>query len=182
MELSGNIEFNSLKHHLNYTTIKLVEVNKNDISQLLEEINKVGNNILDLYIGKMTSTQIINELLKRIKTVEVTDKNSFEFFLGSEGYKKLKIADGSQWILRLGTMKQTFIHIHPARNEKFTTRITGSAWKTAITIKLFEEALQKFDNLLGKVNFVRKKYLKLSPIKSLKKNSNITKAINFLSK
>jgi hypothetical protein len=182
LELKGNIEFNSLKHHLNYTIIKLAEVNRNDNNRLLKELNKIGNNILDLYIGKLTSAQIVEELLNKIKSVKVTDKNSFEFYLGNEGYKKLEVSDGSQWILRLGTMKQAFIHIHPSRNGKFTSRIKGSAWKTSIASKLFEEELQIFDNLLGKVNFVRIKYLKLSPVKSLKKNSNIAKANNFLNK
>ena len=182
MELNENIEFNCLKHHLNYTTKKLAEANRNEICQFLEEINKIGNNILDLYLGKMTSAQIVEELLNKIKLVKVKDKNSFEFYLGNEGYKKLKIADGSEWILRLGIIKQSFIHIHPARNAKFTTRITSTAWKTAIALRAFEEELQRFDNLLAKVNFVRIKYLKLSTVKSLKRNSNITKAINFLSK
>ena len=182
MELKGNLEFNSLKHHLNYTIKRLTEVNRNNINQFNEELNEIGNNIFDLYIGKLSTNKIVEELQNTLLSEKIIDKKNYEYYLGIEGYKKLEVSDGSQWILRLGTMNQAFIHIHPARNGKFTNRITGSTWKTAIALKLFEVELQKFDNLLDKMNFVRKKYLKLSPVKTLKKNSNIIKAIYFLSK
>ena len=151
-----------------------------ELMQFFGEINVIGNNVLDLYIGNLTSAQIIEELTIKLESANIFNKESFELYLGNDGYKNIKLSDGSQWILRLANMKQKFIHVHPSRSGKFTTRISGAAWKTAITFILFEKEISNLGVLLNKVNFIRTKYLKLSPVKMFRSNSNILKTIGLL--
>ncbi len=143
----------------------------------LNEIRNIGNNIMDLYVGQLSANVIISEIFDKLVKENIFDKNKFEDYLSNNGYKIIEISDKSKWILRSGNKENAYIHIHPSRSGENTLRITGSAWKTAITLALFNETIMEHLNLLEKVNFVRTRYLGLSPVKKIISGSSLDKSL-----
>jgi hypothetical protein len=168
-EIPIPIRFNPLKHHRNYMLNALASVSPEEIIGLLEP---VCNNYNDVYTGALSPTAIGKEIIRILTKEKVLRKDDFARWLqGNNGYRKLSLEDGSEWIVRLGNEDERYIHLHPSRDGKHTVRFKGSSLKTVFLIK----ALQKGSNepiLLENVNQARL-LIGLSPIKKLDRNRGI---------
>jgi len=172
--------FNPQKHHLHFIQEKFGYWQSVDWEEAMRDLNKIGNNLLDLYYGNLTVEKICEELLQKLKNSNWLEKKQYQIWLGPKEYKKLPCSDGSVWLFKKGNLPDRFVHIHPAKNSLFTIRVRGTTLKTVIA--LFVNKIEFQENLktnLEAVNSIRKEYLNLSPIKSLQANKGILRLWEF---
>jgi len=179
------LSFDALKHHLQYARHIIVNhseiTTEKDLDAILVKIKQTGNNVMDLYIGNMTVEEISKDIIFQLNSFQVADKNDFIKWLGSSGYKTLELSDNSFWILRFGIKDDSYIHVHPAKYGKNVIRITGSAWKTALTKAIFYNKIPKqLTDLKLKINYVRSHFLDMSPVKKIISGSNLETTLKLL--
>ena len=171
------ITCNWLKHHLAECKNEIARYSSasNYSVELINQINRIGNNVIDLYTGSLSANEIETQIILKLKNINCTDKTNFTKWLGKPGYKKILLSDESSWILRLAIDNYNYIHIHPARIGKYTVRVKGSAWKTALIL-----IIQNLEPDIGNINTIRKNILSLSPVKNILANSEIIQALKIL--
>lgn len=162
------IAFNCWKHHLGFVKNLLsnpTNYSKNE-SFIIEFIQFLGESQFDLYTGTLDEVKISEEIINHLKLVNVLNSSDFSIWLNSDGidYKCISLSDGSNWTLRLGQGDDRYVHIHPSRHSKKTQRVKNSTLKTAYAY-LFYYGLSADEISLEKVNFVRRKFVKLPPFK-----------------
>lgn len=173
MNREGNIpvpvRFNPMKHHRNFMLDMLASASPENI---IRSLDAVCNNYNDIYTGEMSPEAIGKEIIRRLKDEKVFQKEDFSRWLNHHnGYRKLQLSDSSEWIVRLGNEDERYIHLHPSREGKHTTRFKGSSLKTVFLLKaLLKESAGPLS--LGKVNQARMQ-IGLSPIKKLERNRGI---------
>lgn len=181
-EISHRIRFNPWKHHLKWVRDQIeniLEQDNHEISgSLTERIRSLNNNQVDIYIGDLMPAELIRNIDVMLLQMNIQTREDFLFWLNESEYKLLTIADGSDWVLRLGMENDHYIHIHPARNSSHVIRIHGNSWKTALIIKVLglnPEAIN-----IGGYNDIRRNYLSLSPVKDLSNHDRLWRTIRFL--
>lgn len=177
------IAVNFYKHHLQFVKniLFLTDKENGNIEPILQQIRSIGNNVLDLYTGNLTAEEIKDDLALKLFHQNITNEIEFNYWLGSAQYKTIVLRDESIWVLRQGIQGEGFVHAHPARTGKNVMRITGSAWKTAFALVLLKKGLPKqCCSLQEKVNYIRTKYLEMSPVKKIVLGSNLEIAIKLL--
>lgn len=168
-ETNFPIRFNPLKHHRSYILKALQENASEKIIDLLEPI---CNNYIDIYTGDLTPEEIgaqVADILESIHKLSILD---FRKWVGeTNGYRQIQLTDGSQWIVRESMEKGQYIHLHPARTGKYSSRFKGSTLKTALMIKTMNPSAKQII-LLEMVNQVRIQ-IGLSPVKKLERGKGI---------
>lgn len=169
VDIPTPIRFNPLKHHRNFMLNTLSGASPEEIVGLLEP---VCNNYNDVYTGALSPTSIGEEIIRILTKENVLRKDDFTRWLQSNnGYRKLSLADGSEWIVRLGNEDERYIHLHPSRERKHTVRFKGSTLKTVFLVKAF---LKDSNETISRGNVNRARLLiGLSPIKKLDRNKGI---------
>ena len=163
------IRFNPLKHHRNFMLSTLTSRSPEEIKGLLEP---VCNNYNDVYTGALSPTAIGKEIIRILTKEKVLRKDDFARWLqGNNGYRKLSLEDGSEWIVRLGNEDERYIHLHPSRDGKHTVRFKGSSLKTVFLMKTMQKDSAETITL-ERVNQARLQ-VGLSPIKRLDRNKGI---------
>jgi hypothetical protein len=165
-----NILFNTYKHHLLSIKKELIEANELNFRHILL---KIGNSQMDLYIGNMSVEDIKKELVVKLNTLELIDKQMFIKHLQENNfYFSIKLSDESVWVMREGRDEVQYVHIHPARYSINTLRVKANTLKTAMVASKF---LEKSEHQLQNINDLRKIYLNLSPIKNIEESQMIVK-------
>lgn len=163
------IRFNPLKHHRNFMLNTLSTASAEEIIGLLEP---VCNNYNDVYNGALSPTDIGKEIIRILTKEKVLRKDDFARWLQSNnGYRKLSLEDGSEWIVRLENEDERYIHLHPSRDGSHTARFKGSSLKTVFLMKTMQKDSAEIITL-EKVNQARLQ-IGLSPIKKLDRNKGI---------
>lgn len=163
------IRFNPLKHHRNFMLSTLTSRSPEEIKGLLEP---VCNNYNDVYTGALSPTAIGKEIIRILTKEKVLRKDDFDRWLKiNNGYRKLSLEDGSEWIVRLGNEDERYIHLHPSRDGKHTVRFKGSSLKTVFLMKTMQKDSAETITL-ERVNQARL-LVGLSPIKKLDRNKGI---------
>lgn len=167
--------FNCWKHQLKF----LKEMITLPIEEIKEGILKIGEAQMDLYTGDLTTNGICKEIEGHLKKLIKINLLNYLQWLQAEGksFKLLQISDGSQWTLRFGEDPVNYIHIHPGRQSPHTVRVKSYTLKTALIITSLNIEDQINREL---INFVRKEYLNLAPIKSVKEDAAILKLVEML--
>ena len=174
MELSSQLPspiiFNGLKHH-RLIILKFIKKSKEKnypIDTLNLAMKKIGNSMIDLYHGDLKPQDISDEIVDLLKLESNFYKDAYYKYVSSvpEKTRKLKISDGSSWILLPGTQAEKYIHIHPARASKHTIRIKSISLKTAIFIKIFYDEQLTNLRIVALANEIRQKYLSEPPLKN----------------
>lgn len=184
--LHKNFSFNFLKHHLlsvkkYFGQEKFQTAPNSAVKKLVLEFKTIGNNITDIYTGSMSIQNIFKEISYNLKSQNQYEFNEFtKLFLKNE-YFKIKLSDGSVWIIRQGKNRKEYIHIHPARAGLHTIRFPASTWKTALICYYFELYDSDFGFNLNTINYLRTSFLELPPLKRIKQNDNICAAYSLLS-
>ncbi|MBA4409818.1 MAG: hypothetical protein Q8S54_03745 [Bacteroidota bacterium] len=163
------VRFNPFKHHRNYILSVLESSTPEMIINLLDQ---VCNNYIDIYTGAMTPEAISEAVIEILKSNQVFREDDFSPWVDSKnGYRQIKLADRSVWVVRKSNEVERYIHLHPAREGPFTIRFKGSTLKTAYILKTNFTSLQESLSL-GKVNRARMQ-ISLSPVKKLERGKGI---------
>ena len=139
-------------------------------SKLKSDLAVIGDSQMDLYYGKLTLTEISQQIIHTLSTSYTIDKVSYIKLLNKNNdYYIASLSDSSQWVLRQGTDSERYIHFHPARYSPHTYRITANTLKSLIAVHIAHHKPIG----LSEINHVRTKYLNLDPIRSIKPYSGI---------
>lgn len=184
MIIKKPVIFNLIKHHHYYIKQKINSINNcSSFNKLLNELKNIGDSKMDLYCGNFTPHQLIQYAINYLKSINAYKKENYLVWLkkADADYQLINFPDESIWTFRLGIeCADRYIHIHPARKSPLTTRIKATTLKTTITLLAFNR-LKKINEInLNTINSIRKEYLNLSPIKSLKNNEEIIRCIELL--
>lgn len=167
-EIPVPIMFRPLKHHLYFLQTEIKRWKNEPWQDVYEELLQVGDNLIDFYTGTLTVEQICTELLRFFAENNLLAHESFVKWLPLTGWKKVCISDRSEWLIKLGKQGNSFIHVHPAKYSRHGIRVRANSLKTVLALQIQEIRPEKqATSNLENVNFVRKKLLGLSPIKSL---------------
>lgn len=172
------IQFNPIKHHIGAIKQFIKEATNEEV--LLRTLLTIGESQMDLYVGDLSVDEISRQIIKQLKQKNVIERTEYSEWINSDGsdYKMLTLSDDSQWTLRLSDNNETYIHIHPGRYSHHTIRIKANTLKTAIVVNVYAR-LNKCNPLeLKIINYVRKKILDESPVKSINASSGLGKIIN----
>jgi hypothetical protein len=175
--------FNAQKHHLHFIQEQIGYWQSLSREEAMNDLNKIGDNLLDLYFGNLTVEEICRELIQILKKNKRLEKKQYLKWLGPKSYNKIRCSDGSDWLAKKGNLPERFVHIHPAKNSVFTIRVRGTTLKTIIALFIYEVKFEKnIKSRLEAVNSIRKEYLNLSPVKSLQANKGILSLWEFFIK
>jgi len=162
------ITFNPHKHHYGFLVNEIEIWKKQKWEDVYNELLLIGNNLIDFYFGELDIEQICKECINHFHSININNREQFLQWLSGSHWKKIELSDQSKWMLRLGDIPERYIHIHPAKYSEHTIRVRATTLKTALTLCIQDIPLQKKSNAsLKVVNSIRKKLLKLSPVKNL---------------
>jgi hypothetical protein len=175
--------FSHWKHHLNWVCSELEYLKNNAENEVARDlfftsVEILNSNYIDIYTGSLSPNEILESIEIELNGKELLNKTAYSNWVGTDGYKVLKLKDGSEWILREGISEEYYIHIHPARFTPHSIRLHGNSYKTALILYVLYERPWEFD--LSVINPIRLKYLKLSPLKRIDKEDKISIAIKVI--
>lgn len=176
LEIPVPLTFNPHKHHFVFLTKKIKIWQKQEWYSVKEELLCIGNNMIDLYLGKLEVSEICFQCISYFKEKKISKPCHLRQWLHPLEYRKIKLTDNSVWIIKTGMNNDRFIHIHPAKNAPCSIRIKGTTLKTVLALKVHTESLSNDLNKdLKIVNDIRTKYLDLSPVKTLPRGKGISR-------
>ncbi len=148
---------------------------RRDIIPLLKHI---GTSVADIYTGQLDIQDIVIEINLIREKENIMTEESFLAWLEKtkKGYRKHKLSDSSQWVIKHLEDNHRYFHIFPGRNVEYTTRSRGNSLKTAI---LYDILFDKGDILINDLNAVRN-MLGLSPVRSIEWACSIISDIRML--
>lgn len=170
-----NIKFNPYKHHLNFLRMKTEKWKESHWTEAEKEIKNIGNNLIDLYFGRLTVHEIFNEVTAFTGSKDLHTRRALTEWLKPFDYKKITLSDGSVWVIREGHDSTRFIHIHPGKYSPLTIRVRAPALKTVIALCIC--GVEPDDADVQTVNHIRKTMLHLSPVKSLVKGRGLSRLL-----
>ena len=129
------VSFNAIKHHLAYCLEQMHKVkNEEDLGAFIRHTLRMGHSTLDLYLGQLTVESISKQIIQTLEADNRLKRSDFARWVKkSQGYRNIKLDDGSQWTLRLAAGHR-YIHIHPSRYSKHGMRTHGNTFRTATAV------------------------------------------------
>jgi hypothetical protein len=173
------VTFNPWKHHFNFINEHIHFWQGAGWKNVEPYILKTGNNLLDLYLGKLGVNRICDECLEYLKEKSLLEKPHLLKWLAPAGYQKIELSDKSVWIVKEAAEPDRYIHIHPAKNSFLTIRVRGATLKTVVAIAVLRDNIRDKTLTLHEVNTIRTGYLDLSPVKSIQAGKGILKFWHF---
>ncbi len=167
------VTFNPYKHHFRFLKGRIAEWKIKGPGMFVPEIDTIGNNLIDFYLGELNVAKISNECLCFLDEQNKLEINCYVNWLKPLGYKKAELSDQSIWVFREGTNPERYVHIHPAKQSPHTLRIRSATLKTVLAARVVLNPGQKVT--LEEINRIRKNYLQLSPVKSIQSEKGILK-------
>lgn len=138
--------------------------------------------MIDIYYGELGVQEIIQNLEAKLKSEGRFYHDDYLNYLSQsrKKYQLIKLCDHSTWTLLIGSERNCWIHIHPARGSVKTIRASALALKTAITLKTwYADDLSKV-RLVDLTNDARKEFLDESPIKNMSYTRSLQRVLAFL--
>jgi len=168
------ITFNIHKHHFRFLLQRIGVWKTLEWENVEPELLLIGENLLDFYTGDLTVDEICNQCIHFFRIRNISNRDSFLNWLHPYEYRKIKLDDTSEWVVKEGNDSERYIHIHPAKNSPHTIRVRAATLKTVITLMIntAEISAQMTENVIT-VNQIRTRYLQLSPVKSLQRGKGI---------
>ena len=176
--------FNALKHHRGFVQ-QIIRSARQDVQVrqlLVDELDKLGNLMMDFYLGALTPLDICRDIKKYLLAQGCFAANSYAKWLAvSKGkYRLVEISDGSRWTLLAGREAGRFVHVHPARYSPLTMRMRALPFKTAAMLLAISEMDCSSEHILESANETRKLYFDEPPIKYTGATKNILKILALL--
>lgn len=133
-----------------------------------EKVISIGTNLTDFYLGTLNVIEICNECNAFFAAQNIKDFTSFSKWLGQSEWKKIRLSDGSDWLIKMGEQENRYIHVHPAKFSLNTIRVRATTLKTVLALVATKTTQSEPANKnLQAVNKLRAEILDLSPIKTL---------------
>jgi hypothetical protein len=171
------VNLNCWKHHAGFIKEQIHLIAPKKISEpgLKKILLTIGESQMDIYLGKLTSTQIAKGITETLKKNFKFKLNNYSKWLSEEkkDYKLLTISDKSVWTLRLGKDQERYIHIHPGRCSPLTIRVKSSTLKTYILSEVFSIDKETKQDELMYINKLRVGFLNLPPLKSISSSKGL---------
>jgi hypothetical protein len=167
------VAFNPYKHHLGFLKEQIEKWRMQSWSEAAGELLCIGNNLIDLYYGKLTIHAICSQCLAFAEQQNITSSERLAEWIAPLEYRKTELSDTSLWVIKQGTDAGRFLHIHPAKYSPLSLRVRANTLKTVLMLNILSADRQASRLHLDLVNQVRKEYLGLSPIKMLVKGKGI---------
>lgn len=182
-EISEPVLLNCWKHHAGFIKSKISVYKRhpeNFTESLRKEILSIGGSLMDLYLGDLLPSEIALSIIASLDRQKVNDIANYREWLGEEGngYREIEIEDHSKWTLRLGERADRYIHIHPSRYSEHSIRVRSSSLKSAVLFCVLSGTAA--DGMLAQTNMIRKDYLGLPPLKSIKSGSAFLNLVKIL--
>jgi hypothetical protein len=180
--LASTIKFNALKHHASFLMNTIPEWKNQNMGTIIPELSELGDNQFDVYTGHLSVHQITHQVCDYMTNLKITERQSFQKWIGKKHYRELVLSDCSKWVIRLGEDPEKFIHIHPGRNQEFVFRVKANHLKTAIVIFIDNQpdSIQDIQLSTAYINKIRAEILGLSPVRSIAECSKALSALKFL--
>ncbi|MEJ2505980.1 MAG: hypothetical protein P8Y81_06935 [Ignavibacteriaceae bacterium] len=176
------VNLNCWKHHAGFIKEQIHLIAHKKISEpgLKKILLTIGESQMDIYLGKLTSTQIAKGITETLKKNFKFKLNNYSKWLSEEkkDYKLLTISDKSVWTLRLGKDQERYIHIHPGRCSPLTIRVKSSTLKTYILSEVFSIDKETKQDELMYINKLRVGFLNLPPLKSISSSKGLLRLRN----
>ena len=176
------VNLNCWKHHAGFIKEQIHLIAPKKISEpgLKKILLTIGESQMDIYLGKLTSTQIAKGITETLKKNFKFKLNNYSKWLSEEkkDYKLLTISDKSVWTLRLGKDQERYIHIHPGRCSPLTIRVKSSTLKTYILSEVFSIDKETKQDELMYINKLRVGFLNLPPLKSISSSKGLLRLRN----
>ncbi|MBI5219638.1 MAG: hypothetical protein HY958_11970 [Bacteroidia bacterium] len=184
-DISKPVLFNCFKHHCGYIISEISSVrNEADFDTIISKLSQIGNSVTDLYTGVLNPEEISLQIVSRLQTEHHFSENSYFKWINDNSslYQIMEISDKSTWTLRLGNLKERYIHIHPARYSEHSFRVNALSLKTAIAVHCATKIYNYNPFDLEMINKIRKQKLSASPVKSVSPNTGLGKIISIFDK
>jgi hypothetical protein len=172
-EIPLPVTFNPLKHHFGFLKQQIETWKNLPWTKVEKDLLLVGINLIDLYCGKLSVEEICRQCLHFSEKEGLTSAGKLKNWLGQKEFRKIKLSDNSEWVIKQGLDSGRFLHIHPAKYSAFTLRVRGATLKTVAALKVLTKNKNQLE--LQLVNQVRSEKLALSPIKKLEKGKGISR-------
>jgi len=158
-------KFNVWKHHLAESLAQLDKCNKKNLTGFFPSVLlSLGNNVVDVYVGKLDEETIKREVGAYLQKKQCFEYDAFIRWISNAAYRKITLSDNSVWIIRLGFQKDQYIHIHPAKHSPHTVRTNSNTLKTIYYLYVHKNLNNISRELINKI---RKEKLNLPPVKTL---------------
>ena len=176
--LPNPILFNLWKHHAGYVTSQLKQAKKMGWEYFAQEVKAIGNNQMDVYLGRLSPAKIGKEILEILQEKQVYSPEAYQGWIMQtpHSYRLLTLEDQSVWTLLWSGATERYIHIHPARYSPHTLRVRGTVLKTVIMSCAYAAVENKQPDL-SLINQVRKEVLDLSPVQHLHPEEGLGKML-----
>lgn len=184
-EVPEPILFNTWKHHAGALR-KQIRDNaaggESGLQQLANQVLVLGQELMDLYFGKLTPAQIGEEVLRQLRAANLLELEVYSKWIKEQGgYGTLTFAgDNSRWVLRLAEGSDRYVHVHPARWVPQTSRIRANVLKTAVMVNAYVLVHGGDPFQIELVNMVRQQYLHLSPMREVLGEEGLGRVIELL--
>ena len=143
-------------------------------------MSEINSNYVDIYTGEFSVNELVRQIDDCLKLQKIIDSNCYASWLGDATFRILTLGDGSEWVLRQGANSARYVHFHPSRNAPNMLRLHGNTWKTALAMKILNVSDSLYN--IQVINWVRKEYLHLSPLKNSIVDSRLLPAFRLLEK
>jgi len=163
---------NCWKHHFQFLKINSAI----PFEEIKKGIVQIGESQMDIYVGNLSPAQICSEIeILLSRQIKINLFNYLQWLMSEgKGFRLIEISDGSCWTLRFGEDPLNFIHLHPGRKSPLTIRVKAQVLKIA----LLAISLNEIEELnTNKINHLRKEYLNLPPVKSIKDDGAVLNLI-----
>jgi hypothetical protein len=168
------VTFNPMKHHLNFIISEAEKLKFSSMDEISDKLLVVGDNLMDLYTGKLSVDEILSEIQSVLNNLNVFTREDFCSWISGSDYKKLILSDSSAWVVKLSANDENYIHLHPGKRSEFTCRVRGSTLKTVVAC-FADGKLPEKQHQLNEVNEIRCNWLNLPPVKTLQPGKGILK-------
>ncbi|MEE4286900.1 MAG: hypothetical protein V2I31_12160 [Mariniphaga sp.] len=173
-EIPLPVTFNPHKHHFDFLKKQIRRWQNRPWTEVEKDLLLIGNNLIDLYCGKLSVKEIGRQCLYFSRKEGLTSAEKLKNWLGQKEFRKIKLSDNSEWVIKQGLDSGRFLHIHPAKYSPFTLRVRGTTLKTVVALKIITNTKKQNQLELELVNQVRIEKLGLSPVKDLEKGKGIS--------
>lgn len=179
------IMLNCWKHHAGFIKSKIQEYRESgdfDFPAIRENLLRIGDSLMDLYLGGLLPKEISDYILKSFTRYNIIDRDRFILWLneGGKEYREISLKDNSVWTLRLGGQPEKYIHIHPSRYSPLTIRVRAVTLKSAILYIIMDDTGRSVEENILFLNSIRKEYLHQPPLKMISAKSALPQLITVL--
>jgi len=180
--ISSAIKINALKHLYQHLVLSVEDWKNLEWEQVVSQLKELGDNQFDVYIGPLTSQDIISQTVDILFKNNAGSRSDLRKWLGKKGYREVILADKSRWVIREGVEREKYIHLHPGRGQECVKRIKANHLKTAVMLRLDQPGPDIGNPVYSTqlINKIRSEKLGLSPVKSISQSNRIMDALKFL--